>query len=196
MLAKEGEELSSRYYTFEKLAAQYINYIIKIQPEGPYNLFGWSFGGVLAFEIARQLIIKGNKINHITMIDSYFNMEKVITKLKENHPEIPVSGMISVNNINYKYKPKDNVLTEDFNVVLFKATKVSNLQGFEEYNKEDMKVSKFIENYYLNKNNNHLDDFIESNSINIIKLQSGHNDWITSKEDIQLISNIVGSLQH
>jgi phthiocerol/phenolphthiocerol synthesis type-I polyketide synthase D len=36
-------------------AARYIRAIQAIQPEGPYRLGGWSFGGVVAYEMARQL---------------------------------------------------------------------------------------------------------------------------------------------
>jgi phthiocerol/phenolphthiocerol synthesis type-I polyketide synthase D len=36
-------------------AARYIRAIRAIQPEGPYRLGGWSFGGVVAYEMARQL---------------------------------------------------------------------------------------------------------------------------------------------
>ncbi|WP_196054563.1 amino acid adenylation domain-containing protein [Nocardia aurantiaca] len=41
--------------TVEGLAAAYLAAIRRIQPEGPYLLAGWSFGGHVAFEMARQL---------------------------------------------------------------------------------------------------------------------------------------------
>jgi len=37
------------------LAASYVAAIRRIQPDGPYAIGGWSFGGVVAFEMARQL---------------------------------------------------------------------------------------------------------------------------------------------
>ncbi|WP_344591561.1 SDR family NAD(P)-dependent oxidoreductase [Actinomadura vinacea] len=39
----------------EERAARYTAAIRAVQPEGPYRLGGWSFGGVLAYEIARRL---------------------------------------------------------------------------------------------------------------------------------------------
>ncbi|MCW2882533.1 MAG: Polyketide synthase -like protein [Sphaerisporangium sp.] len=36
-------------------ARRYVGVIRQGQPHEPYRLDGWSFGGVLAFEIARQL---------------------------------------------------------------------------------------------------------------------------------------------
>jgi hypothetical protein len=37
-------------HTYQSLASKYIQYMKRIQPKGPYNIFGWSFGGVLGFE--------------------------------------------------------------------------------------------------------------------------------------------------
>ncbi|MCP5105377.1 MAG: amino acid adenylation domain-containing protein, partial [bacterium] len=44
-----------RNYSIEALARQYIRRMKKVQPEGPYFLVGWSLGGTIAFEMARQL---------------------------------------------------------------------------------------------------------------------------------------------
>ncbi len=41
--------------SLEELAAVHTARIRDLQPEGPYLLAGWSFGGVLAFEVAAQL---------------------------------------------------------------------------------------------------------------------------------------------
>jgi thioesterase domain-containing protein len=40
------------------------------QPEGPYFLAGWSLGGVLAFEMARQLEASGQAIAFLGLMDS------------------------------------------------------------------------------------------------------------------------------
>ncbi len=53
------------------LAARYIEELRRIQPRGPYQLGGWSFGGVLAYEIAQQLQRKHNQpIALVAMFDS------------------------------------------------------------------------------------------------------------------------------
>ncbi|CRO82708.1 Serine/threonine-protein kinase PrkC [Pseudomonas aeruginosa] len=39
----------------EDIAASYLAAIRRVQPEGPYYLGGWSFGGFVAYEMARQL---------------------------------------------------------------------------------------------------------------------------------------------
>jgi amino acid adenylation domain-containing protein len=46
----------------EELAARYISEIRAVQPKGPYTLGGACFGGVIAFEMARQLRAHGEEI--------------------------------------------------------------------------------------------------------------------------------------
>ena len=48
----------------------YMKEIQRRQPKGPYLLGGWSAGGVLAFEMTRQLISKGEKVEKLILIDS------------------------------------------------------------------------------------------------------------------------------
>lgn len=55
----------------ERLASVYIEEIRKVQPAGPYQLMGSSFGGVVAFEIARQLEAAGEKVRLLAMLDSF-----------------------------------------------------------------------------------------------------------------------------
>ncbi|GGL32564.1 type I polyketide synthase [Planomonospora parontospora] len=49
-------------------AERYVEEIRRVRPEGPYRLGGWSFGGVLAFEIARRL--GARDVELVAMIDS------------------------------------------------------------------------------------------------------------------------------
>jgi len=46
----------------EAMAADYIREVRTVQPEGPYLLGGYGFGGVVAFEMAQQLHAKGYTI--------------------------------------------------------------------------------------------------------------------------------------
>ncbi|PWY70789.1 polyketide synthase [Aspergillus eucalypticola CBS 122712] len=56
--------------TIEELAAIYVAEIKRQQPESPYLLGGYSVGGVLAFEVARQLLEDGNEIEKLFFIDT------------------------------------------------------------------------------------------------------------------------------
>jgi thioesterase domain-containing protein len=54
----------------EVMAANYINEIQTVQPDGPYLLVGYSFGGLIAFEIAHQLESRGEKVNLLALLDT------------------------------------------------------------------------------------------------------------------------------
>ena len=53
-----------------KMGAGYVRPIQKRQPRGPYHLAGLCFGGIIAYEAARQLEQKGEKVELITLFDS------------------------------------------------------------------------------------------------------------------------------
>ena len=55
---------------FERLAAEFVEVVRDYQPKGPYILIGYCFGGMLAFEIARQLELLKEKIELLTVIDA------------------------------------------------------------------------------------------------------------------------------
>ena len=55
----------------EDLSAHYLQEIRSLQPEGPYYLLGVSFGGDVAFEVARQLAAQGQKTALVGMMDTY-----------------------------------------------------------------------------------------------------------------------------
>jgi thioesterase domain-containing protein len=57
--------------TIEKMAEDYLDQIRKIQPEGPYNIIGWSFGGHVAYMVAHHLSKQGNRENNVFLLDIY-----------------------------------------------------------------------------------------------------------------------------
>jgi len=52
------------------IATKYITEIKRRQPSGPYLLAGWSAGGVIAFECAYQLLMAGDEVEHLVLIDT------------------------------------------------------------------------------------------------------------------------------
>ncbi|ATL68753.1 non-ribosomal peptide synthetase [Nocardia terpenica] len=54
----------------ERLAADYIAAMRRVQPAGPYHIGGWSFGGFVAFEMARQLRAAGESIGSLVLLDT------------------------------------------------------------------------------------------------------------------------------
>ncbi len=61
----------------EDMAAEYLDELLAVQPDGPYHLGGWSMGGVIAFEMARQLAAQGKSVAPIVLIDSYIQTGRV-----------------------------------------------------------------------------------------------------------------------
>ncbi len=56
--------------TVEELAEQYLLEIQRVQERGPYQICGLSFGGLVAYEIARKLADKGERIGCIALFDT------------------------------------------------------------------------------------------------------------------------------
>ncbi|MBV9792065.1 MAG: alpha/beta fold hydrolase [Chloroflexi bacterium] len=53
----------------EQMATRYITEMRRIAPEGPYYIGGWSFGGIVAAEMARQLQAGGETVALLAIID-------------------------------------------------------------------------------------------------------------------------------
>ncbi|MEM6277647.1 MAG: amino acid adenylation domain-containing protein [Pseudomonadota bacterium] len=54
----------------EDLAARYKEEILAAQPKGPFRLAGYSFGGLLVFELARQFIEDGHQVASLFLLDA------------------------------------------------------------------------------------------------------------------------------
>jgi len=56
--------------SIEEMAARYIKALRQVQPQGPYQLGGWSFGGLVAFEMAQQLHRAGEQVSLLAILDT------------------------------------------------------------------------------------------------------------------------------
>ncbi|HEX8352122.1 MAG TPA: amino acid adenylation domain-containing protein, partial [Pyrinomonadaceae bacterium] len=65
----DGEEFAHR--RIEEMATHYVEALRAAQPAGPYMLGGWSMGGHVAYEMARQLHAHGEEVALLALIDSY-----------------------------------------------------------------------------------------------------------------------------
>ncbi|HLX07384.1 MAG TPA: amino acid adenylation domain-containing protein, partial [Thermoanaerobaculia bacterium] len=64
---RDGE---APWATIEEMARHYVGCLREAQPTGPYALAGWSMGGVVAFEMARQLEGAGERVELLALIDA------------------------------------------------------------------------------------------------------------------------------
>jgi len=79
----------SFHHRIEDMATAYIEEIRTVQPNGPYFLGGHCFGGIVAVEMAQQLLARGEKVALVALIFSH----------APGHP---------------KRKPKNNFLRDKF----------------------------------------------------------------------------------
>ncbi len=71
--------------TMEEMAAAYIRELKSFQPEGPYYLAGFCFGGLLALEAAQQLRATGQEVAIVILIQS---MHPAAFRFKRSVPAV------------------------------------------------------------------------------------------------------------
>ena len=67
-----------------EMAQDYADQIRMVQPHGPYQLFGWSVGGNIAFAIAEELESRGEQIGLLVILDS--DLSKIDAIPPSNEP--------------------------------------------------------------------------------------------------------------
>lgn len=69
-LVTDGSQSDHPLPTVEEMARRYIEVIRPWCPDGPFRFVGISYGGVLAFEVARQLRHQGFSVEFVGLIDA------------------------------------------------------------------------------------------------------------------------------
>ena len=80
-------------YGIKNIAANYIRILKNYQPEGPYILGGWCYGGVVAHEMACQLEQAGESVQYLFMLDSHALGNEKLREMSK--------GMLSEVNVEY-----------------------------------------------------------------------------------------------
>lgn len=62
--------------TVESMAAEAVDVMCTEQAQGPYRLFGYSFGGLLALEAAARLTERGQEVEFVGLLDSIFDQSR------------------------------------------------------------------------------------------------------------------------
>ncbi|MFF7964982.1 amino acid adenylation domain-containing protein [Streptomyces sp. NPDC007903] len=68
--AAGAEPGTTPLHSVEDLAHSYLTALRAVQPHGPYTIGGWSFGGLVAFEIARRLRAAGEEVARLLVLDT------------------------------------------------------------------------------------------------------------------------------
>lgn len=172
-------------HSFEALARHYITHVRQLQPSGPYSLLGWSFGGVLSFEMALQLTRTEENVANLILIDSFFNVSKASTGIGLREVETVFDP------INDCYAPKESDLkrlrARTSNVLLFKATKPD--EKFEGENQR-----RFFE-YYARSAYNNLETLIPRASFAVELLPDDtHFSWVLNEPLVASMSSRIRQL--
>jgi amino acid adenylation domain-containing protein len=155
----------------EKIASYYVSEIMEQNPNGPYNLAGYSFGGVVAFEMAKQLKAMGKTINMLGIFDTSVDtspkptsvLDKSIRKLRDAYIYIKFNLLLlwkdPVQLIHYRFVNR----TYKMKRLLSKYNMIRELSGQEKYLKYSAKINRkhdiAYENYELTPYNGTIDLF-------------------------------------
>jgi thioesterase domain-containing protein/acyl carrier protein len=77
------DEEQKPYARIEDMAAHYIAAIQSVQPQGPYHLAGWCFGGLVAFEMAQQLQARGEQVSFLGLLDASTGLNVLFEEYQE-----------------------------------------------------------------------------------------------------------------
>ncbi|MCP4656445.1 MAG: amino acid adenylation domain-containing protein, partial [bacterium] len=81
-------------HRIEEMAATYLREVRAARPQGPYALLGWSLGGLVAYEMARQLQAEGETVAMLAILDVFARRPDDAPTLSE--VEIMLAALASV----------------------------------------------------------------------------------------------------
>ncbi|MGW7303752.1 amino acid adenylation domain-containing protein, partial [Streptomyces sp. NPDC054829] len=100
-----------------EMARDYVADIKGIQPEGPYHLVGWSFGGLVAHAMATQLQSEGEKVELLALLDSYPSPQSA-EELPRTDDELLAEAVQTL--IGERLDPAESGLTQEVAVAVVK----------------------------------------------------------------------------
>jgi aspartate racemase len=97
-MAGEITDRPVRLPLLSELASHYIKEMQQAQPQGPYYLMGFSFGGLVAYEMAYQLVASGHQVNLVALLDTYLTGERQLMPLHRIIHKLPIKALEIVKN--------------------------------------------------------------------------------------------------
>ncbi|MEX2492637.1 MAG: amino acid adenylation domain-containing protein [Nitrospirales bacterium] len=102
--------------TVKEIATMYLNDLRTIQPRGPYYLAGYSFGGIVAYEMAQQLRAQEETIEVLILIDP--SIPASIRKTASQHLQVATSLPAAKLRKNQEATPETHLTPISFNKIL------------------------------------------------------------------------------
>jgi amino acid adenylation domain-containing protein len=190
------------YESIEAMAAHYIDAIVKVNPKGPYALAGFSFGGIVAFEMTRQLKEQGKKVILTALLDSYvdssyyygtYRRKQIVRYFDITHRRLDFLKEMLLSWKAFKLRfngKKDYILKRHFG----KKTTMTEQEtlALEKFIEADSMVKKIVDRYHLKPQNFEVDLFRSKDDINY-KLDPTHLGWKKAALKGVRIHNISGN---
>jgi len=144
----------------EEIAANYIAEIVAKNPDGPYALAGYSLGGIIAYEMAKQLMAAGKEVKMLAMFDTYADLstvndpllKKVFNKATLVLKQIGYSLVLLAEDPKRTIEYKSLIIKRKFIKLFWKIApaKDEKKEGFFAYDNEiDEASEKALRNYIL-----------------------------------------------
>lgn len=183
------------------MAAQYIESIVKINPNGPYAIAGFSFGGIVSFEMARQLKEQGKTVSIVALLDTYvdssyyypsYQRKRLVryydrTRRRLDFLKEMLTSWSSFRN--HVHDKKSYILKQHFG-----QNKTMNEQeeaALQQFIKANSMVKKIVDRYHLKPQNIQVDLFRSKDDINY-KIDPTYLGWKKAALNGVTIHNISG----
>ena len=183
---RDTKKIDVSGYRIEALGKYTRLLIRRLQPFGGYTLIGFSWGGVLAFEVCRQLVQEGCTIRNLFILDSHFGYKA----LEQHVPDKAGYRQEFRNNIHYEYYPKVNL--KNLKVTLFKALRSFwNEMPLNQTNVYQM-VDRAVEPHFLKSKFNGLEhlarpDSDVGNSLDVVEIDCNHGEILKIQKAVQVV---------
>ncbi|ACC98548.1 Non-ribosomal peptide synthetase [Elusimicrobium minutum Pei191] len=190
----------------ENIAKKYIQYMHAVKPQGPYILGGWSFGGLVAYEMAAQLSAQGESIEKLFLLDPGVDYSEQRKKLNDklnqtsffhdylkNDPmferfkKLGLTERLVENNKRmmndiFSYNPKPY----GGKVILFKSTKISPVPRMIKGELRELLFTAQTEE--IGRIDNGFSKYV--NNLEIIKIEAVHDDFMKGGALEKIIARI------
>ncbi|MEC2970633.1 thioesterase domain-containing protein, partial [Bacillus cereus] len=166
----------------EEMAVRYIEEIKQVKKEGPYALLGWSFGGIVAFEMARKLEELGDKVSFLGLLDVHpieQGKEILSLNIKNAFEELEkFNDQLGIEKISFEQMSEEQLI--ESLLKKFTLNKNSCQQNFEDPMMNKLKVmiaNRYAYLKYNCKQKIKADIFLFNASINDIHPLVDYNRW-------------------
>ena len=102
---------SQHLRSITEMAQHYASIVLEKNESNVFYLAGWSLGGVIAYEVAQQLIARGAEVKTVFLLDSLLPKGDQLEKLQRFHSYVPI--LLEANGFLNKFPDyyKNDILT-------------------------------------------------------------------------------------